>query len=321
MRYRPLGRTGLEVSEIGFGAWGIGGALWADSQDAASNAALDKAVDCGVNFIDTALAYGDGHSEKLIAGLMKRHPKLVIATKVPPKNYQWPAKAGVPIKDVFPLAWIIQCTENSLRNLELETLHLQQLHVWSPEWVGTDEWKEGVYRLKKEGKIRFFGISINDHDPNSGMEAIATGLIDTVQVIYNIFDQSPEDKLFPLCQKEKIGVLARVPFDEGSLAGAITLDSSFPAGDFRNQYFKGDRKREVVERTDKIRALIKDKADSLPEAALRYCLSAPALTTVIPGMRNARHVESNAAASDAGPLPAEVLAKLKEHRWVRNFYA
>jgi len=320
MRYRKLGRTELEVSEVGFGAWGIGGALWADSDDAASREALARAVSSGVNFFDTALAYGNGHSEQLIAALRKSHPNIIVATKVPPKNWQWPARFGVPIKDVFPVAWIIECTENSLRNLKMERLDLQQLHVWSPEWAGRDDWKEAVYRLKKDGKIRFFGLSINDHQPETGIEAIGTGLVDAVQVIYNIFDQSPEDELFEVCEKERIGVLARVPFDEGSLAGAIKLDTTFTKGDFRNHYFNGDRKRQVVERTDKIRALIKGSAAGLPEAALRFCLSHPAVSTVIPGMRKPSHVESNAAASDAGPLPPAVLDGLKEHRWVRNFY-
>ncbi len=321
MRYRKLGRTGLEVSEVGFGAWGIGGALWADSDDAASRAALDRAVGCGINFFDTALAYGNGHSEKLIAALRKRHTSLIVATKVPPKNWQWPARLGVPIKDVFPLAWIVECTENSLRNLAMETVDLQQLHVWSPEWVDRDDWKEAVYRLKKEGKIRFFGLSINDHQPETATGAIASGLVDSVQVIYNVFDQSPQDELLPLCQKENIGFLARCPFDEGSLAGAISLDTAFAKGDFRNHYFNGDRKRQVVERVDKIRAVIKGSADSVSEAALRFCLSHPAVSSVIPGMRTDRHVAANAAASDAGPLPARVLDELKEHRWVRNFYS
>ncbi len=320
MKNRKLGRTGLEVSEIGYGAWGIGGAMWADSKDDTSNEALEKAVSLGLNFIDTALAYGDGHSEKLVSSVLKRHPQVKVATKIPPKNYRWPAQPGVPIEEVFPLDWITSCTERSLKHLRVEAIDLQQLHVWSPGFIKSDIWRTAAERLKKEGKVRFFGVSVNDHQPDSVKEVIATGVIDTIQVIYNIFDQSPGDGLLELCAKHKIGVIARCPFDEGSLTGAIKPGVAFPEGDWRRNYFRGDRPKQVWERVQKLQGVIGDAAVSLPDAALRYCLSDPAVSTVIPGMRRIASVEQNCASSDRGPLPAALLEKLKAHRWDRNFY-
>jgi aryl-alcohol dehydrogenase-like predicted oxidoreductase len=320
MRYRKLGRTQLEVSEIGYGAWGIGGVMWADSQDDTSNEALEKAISLGLSFIDTAYVYGDGHSEELVGQVRKRHPSVTVATKVPPKNYLWPARPGMPIKDVFPLDWIIDCTERSLKKLGVEQIDLQQLHVWSPEFIRADEWREGAERLKKQGKIRFFGVSVNDHQPQSVMELVRTGLIDTVQVIYNIFDQSPGDELLQLCGERNVGVIARCPFDEGGLTGAIKPGVTFPKDDWRNRYFSGDRPQQVWEHVEKLRAEIGGAAVSLPDAALRYCLSNPAVSVVIPGMRRPSSVEQNCASSDHGPLPGDLLERLKAHRWVRNFY-
>lgn len=320
MNYRILGRTNLKVSEIGFGSWGIGGAMWIGARDEESERALERAVDQGVNFMDTALAYGDGHSEQLVGQVRNRHPNLIVATKVPPKNYVWPAQPGVPIKQVFPYEYIISCTETSLKNLSVETVDVQQLHVWSPEWLEREEWRKAAERLKREGKIRFFGISVNDHQPESVMEIIRSGLVDTIQVIYNIFDQSPEDALLGLCEEMNIGLIARCPFDEGSLTGAIGPDTVFPQGDWRNEYFRGRRKKQVLERVERLRPLVAPHTASLPDAALRFCLSHPAISTVIPGMRTARHVEENCASGDRGPLPPALLQQLKEHRWVRNFY-
>ncbi len=321
MRYRKLGRTNLEVSEIGFGAWGIGGALWKDSADDESVKALRRAIELGLNFIDTALAYGDGHSETLVGRIAKESGKQVyIATKVPPKNQLWPAELGIGIDDVFPYDYVMACTERSLRHLNVETIDLQQLHVWSPDWIERDEWRRALEDIKTQGKARFVGISINDHQPETALEIINTGLIDTVQVIYNIFDQSPEQNLFPLCIEKNIGVLARVPLDEGGLTGAITEQTQFAAGDFRADYFRGDRKQQIIEH---VAALEQDLAvvpGTLPERALRYCLSHPAVTTVIPGMRKVRTVESSTSVSDLGPLPDAVRERLKQHAWVRNFY-
>ncbi len=318
MRYRPLGKTGMQVSEIGYGAWGIGGKLWQGHDDAESLRSLERAIELGVNFIDTALVYGDGHSEQIVGQAVREAPgKVYVATKTPPKNMRWPAIPGVPIGEVFPYAHIIETTEQSLRNLNLETIDLQQFHVWDPGFASSDEWRRAVEDLKRSGKIQAFGISINDHQPDTALEAIRTGLVDAVQVIYNIFDQSPERDLFPLCQELGVGVLARVPLDEGALTGNITPDTTFPEGDFRNRYFGGDRKAQVAER---VRALQADVPGPLPELALRFVISHPAVSTVIPGMRKTAHVEANCEVSRKGPLDQETIGKLRRHAWTKNFY-
>jgi aryl-alcohol dehydrogenase-like predicted oxidoreductase len=323
MNYRKLGRTGLDVSELGYGAWGISGKQWIGATDDGSLAALRLAISNGVNFIDTALAYGDGKSEELVGKAVKESRETVyIATKVPPKNRVWPARSGVGIEEVFPAEYIIESTETSLRNLGVETVDLQQLHVWNPEWLDRDEWRRAFETLKSSGKARFVGISINDHQPDTALGIIKTGLIDTVQVIYNVFDQTPEKTLFPACLEHNIGVLARVPFDEGSLTGRIHEATTFPEGDFRNHYFRGDRKKEVVER---VAAIMKDlglaDTSAVPEIALRYCLSHPAVSTVIPGMRSLSSVEANVKAANEGPLPKDGVEVLHRHAWDRNFYA
>lgn len=322
MKYRKLGCTGIEISEVGFGAWGIGGHLWQDSHDDESLQALDRAIDLGVNFIDTAIAYGEGHSERLIARVLKSHldKRIYVATKVNPKNYAWPAKKGSDVREVFPKSYIVERTEKSLKSLGVERIDLQQLHVWNDEWVDTDEWRSAFEKLRREGKVWHFGISINDHQPENSLKMIDTGEVASVQVIYNIFDQSPEKALFPKCQEKKIGVIVRVPLDEGSLTGAITEQTTFPPDDFRTRYFRGDRKKQVVERVGKLRKLLNDEAKSLPELALRFVLSHSAISTVIPGMRKLKNVEANIAVSDGRRLSLDLLAELKRHAWDRNFY-
>jgi aryl-alcohol dehydrogenase-like predicted oxidoreductase len=247
MKYRTLGKTGFHVSEIGFGAWGIGGKLWQGNVDDESLRALHRAMELGVNFIDTALVYGDGHSEKLVGKAIRdaRH-RMFIATKVPPRNRLWPARPGIGIEDAFPYDYIIHSTDESLHNLKLETIDLQQLHVWNPEWLQREEWRRAFEELKTSGKVRAVGVSINDHQPDSALDLIRTGCVDAVQVIYNIFDQSPERNLFALAQEMNVGVIARVPFDEGSLTGAITEETVFDPKDFRSNNFRGDRRRQVV---------------------------------------------------------------------------
>jgi aryl-alcohol dehydrogenase-like predicted oxidoreductase len=310
----------MEISEVGYGAWGIGGNQWKGSTDDESVKALHRALELGLNFIDTALAYGEGHSEKLVGGVVKQAPQRVfVATKVPPMNRVWPAAPGSNIMDVFPYEYIVRSTEQSLRNLQMETIDLQQLHVWDPGWIDRDEWKRAFEDLKRDGKIRFTGVSINDHQPDSALGVVASGLIDSVQVIYNIFDQTPEANLFPAAQKHNIGVIARVPFDEGSLTGTITANSQFEGDEFRAFYFRDDRRQQVVEH---VSALQSDLGSApLPETALRFCLSHPAVSTVIPGMRRTRNVESNCRVSDAGPLEEATLQKLRKHAWNKNFYS
>jgi aryl-alcohol dehydrogenase-like predicted oxidoreductase len=322
MQLRRLGRTGLQVSEIGFGAWGIGGTMWIGATQDESLKALHRAVDLGVNLIDTALVYGTGRSEKLVGQLVReRKETLYVATKVPPQNGVWPAEAGVPVKQVFPGAHVTASAEKSLHNLGLPVIDLLQLHVWRDEYLDqSDEWRRALENLKSSGKVRFLGVSINDHDPGSALRAVASGLFDAVQVIYNIFDQSPEAELFPLCRKHDVGVLARVPLDEGGLTGTITPDTTFPEGDWRNEYFAGDRKRQVAERARALQAVMGGEARSLPELALRFCLADDAVSTVIPGMRRVATVEANTAVSDGRRLSPGLRATLEEHAWARNFY-
>ena len=321
MNQRPLGCTGLHVSEIGYGAWGIGKTMWLGAEDDASLQALNRAVDLGVTMIDTALAYGDGHSEQLVGQVAReRDEPIVVATKIPPKNMRWPAPAGIDPDEAFPADYVRECTERSLRNLGLDTIDVQQFHVWSDDWVGRGSWLDGIEALKSEGKIRAFGVSINDHQASNALKLIESGVVDTVQVIYNVFDQSPEDELLPACEQHAVGVLARVPFDEGALTGAIGPDTEFPEGDFRNHYFRGDRKQQVAERVQAILDDLGIEREQLPEVALRYILSHPAVSTVIPGMRTVRNVERNAAVGDGRGLPDDQLAALERHRWERDFY-
>lgn len=321
MRYRALGKTGLEVSELGFGAWGIGGTMWIGADDDESLRALLRAIEHGVNFLDTAYGYGDGHSEQLVGAAVRDSAETVyVASKIPPKNMQWPAPPGVRAEEAFPADWIVACTERSLQNLGLETIDVQQFHVWSDEWVGQGNWLDGVDRLKRDGKIRFFGVSINDHQPENAIRLVESGLVDTVQVIYNVFDQSPEDALFPVVETARVGVIVRVPFDEGALTGSVRPETTFPEGDFRNRYFAGERKREVWERVQAIARDLDVEDERLAEVALRFCLSHPATSVVIPGMRSTPNVERNVRAAAAGPLEASQLAALRRHRWVVDLY-
>jgi aryl-alcohol dehydrogenase-like predicted oxidoreductase len=321
MNYRTLGKTGLSVSEIGFGAWGIGGMMWRGGNDQEALLALHKAADQGVNFYDTALVYGDGHSERLIGQFLKeRDERMIVATKIPPKNGQWPARKSTPLAEAFPYEHIISATEQSLKNLGVDSLDVQQFHVWIDEWAQLSEWSDALDTLRNQGKIRFFGISINDHQPNSALRIGMSGKVDTFQIIYNIFDQTPEYELFPICERERIGVIVRVPFDEGALTGTITESTVFPDGDFRNRYFRGSRRKQVVEHVDRLRPFLGPEAQTLPELALRYCLQPPVVSTVIPGMRTIKHVESNCRVSDGRKLSPGLAAGLKQHRWDKTFY-
>ena len=320
MRYRKLGRTGLEVSEIGFGAWGIGADAWKGAVDEVSLAAMRRAIELGVNFIDTAIVYGSGHSEKLVGQIKREHPEVILATKVNPANWEWPAKHTTPADEAFSAAHVIARTEESLRNLAVDTIDVQQFHVWSDSWVDQGSWLEGIERLKRDGKIRFFGVSLNDSEAGSAQKLVESGLVDTVQVIYNVFDQAADDELFPACERQDVGVIVRVPLDEGALTGKVRPDTVFAEGDFRNDYFSGDRKEQVWEHVQRIAADLDIEIDELPRAALRFCLVPDAVSTIIVGMRSIEHVEANAAVSDAGPLTPEQVELLRPHRWVHQWY-
>jgi aryl-alcohol dehydrogenase-like predicted oxidoreductase len=313
VKYRTLGRTELSVSEIGYGTWGMGGNMWLDGNDWENVDSLNKAFDCGVNFVDTALAYGNGHSEELIGKVLRgRLEPIIVASKIPPINRKWPARKGTPFHEAFTYDYIIECTHTSLRNLGLERIDIQQFHVWNDEWAGETEWQDAVSELKSKGKIRFAGISMNSHEPENGIEAAGTGMIDVFQVFYNIFDQSPEEKLFRFCRENNLGVIARVPFDEGSLTGELTMDRTFPAGDFRNSYFTPERRREVLRRVAELSRLLGKEAATLPELALRFVIHDTVVSTVIPGMRRIKHVESNCAVSDGRELSEDLIEKLRK---------
>ena len=316
MQYRAFGRTGWLVSEIGYGMWGMAG--WTGSDDEESSGSLDRAVALGCNFFDTAWAYGDGRSEQLLGELLKRHPgkRLYTATKIPPKNRKWPARDTYALDDVFPADYIREYTETSLRNIGVSTVDLQQFHVWTDAWAADNRWQRAVSTLKDEGLVRAIGISINRWQPANVLKALATGLIDSVQVVYNIFDQAPEDELFVECRRRNIAVIARVPFDEGSLTGTLTAETAWPAGDFRNIYFQPDNLKQTLEHVAALRPHV-PRDMSMPELALRFILQHRDVTTVIPGMRKVKNVEANLGASDAHPLSAELMAELRGHRWDR----
>lgn len=318
MRYRTWPRTDWQIGEIGYGMWGMGG--WSGSDDEESLRSLDEAVALGCNFFDTAWAYGQGHSETLLGRLLRRHPdtRLYVATKIPPKNFSWPARPSYSLEEVFPADHIREYTERSLRNLGVDSLDLQQFHVWTDTWAREDRWMRAVEDLKREGLIRRFGISVNRWEPTNVLRALESGLVDSVQVVYNIFDQDPEEELFPFCQRHRIAVIARVPFDEGSLTGTLTTGTRWPDGDWRNLYFSPERLAETVERVDGLRALLPEGM-SLPELAVRFILHHPAVTTTIPGMRRVAHVRANLAASDGRALAPELVEALRAHQWKRDW--
>ncbi|MEA2174936.1 MAG: hypothetical protein QOD00_2528 [Blastocatellia bacterium] len=317
MRHRRFGRTGWEVSEIGYGMWGMGG--WSGSDDEESMRALQSAVDLGCNFFDTAWGYGEGHSEALLGQLVRANPerRLYTATKIPPKNFKWPSRREFTLDDCFPPEHIEEYVHRSLTNAGLESFDLVQFHVWEDGWTDDARWSNKIDELKREGLLRAFGISINRWEPWNGVRAVESGHVDAVQVIYNIFDQNPLDQLFPACRARDVAVIARVPFDEGTLTGTLTKESHWPAGDWRNTYFVPENLIPSVERADALKPLV-PAGMTMPEMALRFILNEPSVSTIIPGMRKPAHVASNINASDAGPLPDELHWKLRQHRWDRK---
>jgi aryl-alcohol dehydrogenase-like predicted oxidoreductase len=317
VRYRRFGRTGWQVSEVGYGMWGMG--EWTESDDEESRQALQLATDLGCTFFDTALAYGDGHSEELLGGLVRTNPdrRLYTATKIPPKNQRWPTRRGDPIADAFPADHIRASVETSLSNLGLASVDLIQFHVWEDDWAEDEGWQGAVDGLKRQGLVGAVGVSVNRWEPWNVLRTLRTGLVDAVQVIYNVFDQAPEDELFPLCRELDVGVIARVPFDEGTLTGTLTRDSRWPEGDWRNTYFVPENLVASVDHAEALEPLV-PAGMTMPEMALRFVLSNPDVATVIPGMRRERHVRANIAASDAGPLPDSLITALREHRWDRT---
>ncbi|HEY1422512.1 MAG TPA: aldo/keto reductase [Candidatus Acidoferrum sp.] len=321
MKQRRFGRTGWQVSEIGYGMWGMGG--WTGSQDEESLQSLQRAIDLGCNFFDTAWAYGDGHSEELLGKALRANPgkKLYVATKVPPKNREWPSQRNFTLDESYPPEYVFEYVEKSLRNIEngggTDTLDLIQYHTWEDKWLDDPRTAKTIEQLRASGKVRAVGISLNRWEPWNGVRAVKSGLVDAVQVIYNIFDQNPEDELFPACREKDVAVIARVPFDEGSLTGTLTLQTTWPKDDWRNTYFVTENLRSSVEHAEALKYLI-PPGSSMAEMALRFILNNPDVGTIIPGMRKIRNVEANIAASDKGPLPGVLHAELQKHRWDRT---
>jgi len=317
MQYRNFGLSGLKVSEIGHGLWGVGD--WPDSEDKQSLEMMQLSLDLACNFYDTAAAYGNGRSEKLLGRLIKNNPRkeIIVATKVPPLNDKWPADPKDKIEDVFPKKHIIETTKRSLDYLGIDRIDIQQLHVWDDGWADSPIWQEAAQQLKDDGFIRFFGLSLNRWEPWNGLKAIRTGAVDSIQVIYNIFDQAPEEELFPLCEEMGVGVIARVPLDEGGLTGKLTKDTKFPKDDWRAHYFGPENLGQTVERANALKPLV-PKGMKLAELAMRFSISHSAVSTSIPGMRKPENVKQNIAVSDGKPLPPELIDKLRAHRWDRK---
>ncbi len=317
MKYRQLGRTGFNVSDIAHGLWGISG--WTGSDDQQSVAAMQLAVDLGCNFFDTAWAYGNGKSDGLLGELMKKNSgkRLYAASKIPPANERWPALPEYKYHDVFSPQHVFKYADLIRKQLKVDTIDLLQFHVWDDSWTEEPDFRSTVEKLKRDKWIQFFGLSINRWQPENGLKALRTGLVDVVQVIYNIFDQAPEDELFPLCKELHVGVIARVPLDEGSLGGKMTLETRFPKDDWRAGYFGPENLAKTVKRVDELKKIL-PSGMSLPEMALRFILSNPVVSTTIIGMRKPEHVKQNIATSDAGPLDKGLLAELKKHRWDRT---
>lgn len=317
METRKFGKTNWLISELGYGMWGLAG--WTGSDQNEVEKSLELSVELGCNFFDTAWGYAEGKSEEILGKLLRRHSdkKLYAATKIPPKNFIWPSKAGFQLKDCFPASHIIEYTEKSLKNLNVDQIDLQQFHVWEDAWSDQDEWKSAIEKLTKEGKVAHWGVSVNRWEPNNCLKTIETGLISSVQVIYNIFDQNPEDQLFPLCKKMDVGIIARVPFDEGSLTGLLMYDTIFPDDDWRSTYFVPENLTSSVDHANALKPIIPEGMD-MPEMALRFILSNPDVGTIIPGMRKIKHVKSNISCSDGQGLPKGKMDELRNHRWERQ---
>ena len=317
MKYRKFGRTNWNISEIGYGMWGMAG--WTGSDDEESFNSLQTAADLGCNFFDTAWGYGSGKSESLLGQLVRANKgrKLYTATKMPPKNFKWPAKPEYSLNDCYPPDHIEEYVEKSLKNASLDFFDIMQFHTWEDVWLEDDRGIKKMIELKEQGLFHAIGISMNRWEPWNGIKAVKSGFIDSVQVIYNIFDQNPKDELFPACREMNVGVIARVPFDEGSLTGTLTKESKWPEGDWRNTYFVPENLDSSVDHADALKPLV-PKGMTMPEMALRFILGVLIVSTIIPGMRKPYHARMNMAASDAGLLDPDLMKELEKHRWDRK---
>ena len=320
MKFRQLGRTQIKASEIGFGAWAIGGG-WGPQSEAESVAALNRALDLGVNFIDTAAGYGDGRSERIIAGVLKgRRDSVTVATKTPPTAGPWPPSPYCAVSARYPEKYLRENVEQRLRNLGTDRLDILQLHTWTRAWNRSPEAFLALRKLKEEGKIRFVGVSTPEHDQNSVIALMRDGWVDVVQVIYNIFEQEPAAELLPAAAEAGVGIIVRVVFDEGSLTGKWTEQTRFPEGDFRRSYFEGDRLARSVARARRVAETLGGSGYTLVQAAMKFALAHGAVGTVIPGMRNPAQAEANCAVSDLPDMASELQGRLHAHNWLRGFW-
>lgn len=320
MKYRKLGKTGIEVSEIGFGAWAIGGS-WGEQNDNDSIDALHRAIDLGLNFIDTAAGYGDGRSEKIIGRVLKeRKEKITVATKIPVLPGIWPPSPFCKAGERYPEKYLRESLEERLRNLQTDCIDVLQLHTWTRAWNRDPKPLDILKKLQQEGKIKAIGISTPEHDQNCVIDLMRRGYLDTVQVIYNILEQEPAAELLPVAKENGVGIIVRVVFDEGILTGKYTKDTKFPDDDFRNKYFEGDRLPRALERVEKIKKDLDGSGYTLPQAAIKFVLSHPAVSTVIPGIRNIYQAEANTAVSDMPEMNDQLILKLQDHNWRRGIW-
>lgn len=322
MRYRPFGTTGWQVSEIGFGAWQIGGD-WGAASDADSIRTLHHAFERGINFVDTAQMYGKGHSEAVVGEAVRqwRDGRIYVATKVQPMRWPSPDDDAPKMRGRYPGAYLRTEVEASLKRLQVERIDLLQLHCWVADGVTALDWLETLNALRLEGKVERIGVSLRDYRPEEGVALARLGLVSAQQVIFNLFEQRPKDGLFS-ATSEPPAFIARVPLDSGSLSGAWTAKTyaSWEAGSVPHQLFRGERFGETLARVERLKQLCAPWFPTLAEAAMRFALSAPQVSTVIPGMRSPGEVDANIAYADGAAFPAELMAQLAAHAWPRNYY-
>ena len=323
MRYRKFGKTGWDVSEIGFGAWQIG-ASWAGQTESDSLAALNTALDNGCNFIDTAQGYGDGKSEQIIARVLSDRKSssshIYVATKIPPSPGAWPPSPYDRIEERYPEKYLRERLERSLKDLRIDCIDLLQLHTWTRAWNRNPVALETLRKFKQAGKIRAIGISTPEHDQDSLVDLMRNDWLDSVQVIYNIFQQQPQAEFLPTAREKGVAVIVRCALDESGLGGRLTSNTKFGEGDVRNGYFAGDRLARTVHRVQKIKETIGDAEPTVASAAIKFAMKPAAVSTVIVGTRNADQALINCGLSDQAPLTDDLEHKLRDHQWLRSFW-
>jgi aryl-alcohol dehydrogenase-like predicted oxidoreductase len=324
MQTRSLGSEGPTVSEIGFGGWAIGGD-WGQQPDSQSTAALHAAIDRGINLIDTAAGYGEGHSEKIIAGVLaERSEDIFVATKTPPTSGPWPPSPYCRWQDRYSAAYLRDNVHQRLQNLKRDRIDLLQLHTWTAAWNDDPQPLLVLRQLKEQGKIGLIGVSAPEHDQACVIQLMRDGLIDTVQVIFNLFQQEAASQILPVAAETGTGVLIRVALDEGSLTGKYGADHEYAESDFRRKFFQGDRQNRTVNRVNEIRRDLErfgiDDQYSLADVALKFVLARPEVSSVLVGMRNTDQVEKNCRVSTRRDLNPEIIQHLHRHDWRRGVW-